>query len=1146
MQWVGAVHVITHDSFDSGKDDKNFLKEKVLPRIQAYFASIFILCTSATALLGSDVYASGSGLDATAGEDRGSAVADLAVGFESVPDAAKPRVWWHWMNGNITLDGIDRDLEWMQRTGIGGVQNFDGSLNTPRLVQPPLVYMTESWRNAFKHAVVKADELNLEFAIASSPGWSETGGPWVKPEQAMKKLVWTETDVRGGASLEVTLRRPPDIPGPYQNIPLYQAGSHGMNSQDIPPMYGDTVVVAYRVPEVETIENPEISVSVPVDVDLLTDGGYVHGVGLPFSEDDTEYQWIQFDYGNPVAIRALTMAVEAGPRIGPIPPSWPKGVVEVSDDGLSFEAIAELPQGGSTVQTISFATTVGRYFRVKLANNFAPAFFPHFDRNPEKVREHRIMEVNFHTGARVHRFQDKACWSMPPALYRYPSNSVDSTAAISASEVVDLTEYMSDDGVLRWNVPEGNWRVLRMGWSLTGQTNGPASIEATGLEVDKFNRDHVSAYIEHYLGMYEDVIGKDLIGENGLSHLLNDSFEALGSNWTEDILLEFEARRGYHPLPWLPVLTGKVVGSAADSDRFLWDFRRTLSDLIVDEHYEEISRALETRGMQRYSEAHEGLRAFPGDGMEVKRSADVPMGAQWAGEGTIWNPDLLESASVAHVYGQNLVAAESFTALGNSYNFSPSDLRATADTMMANGVNRFVIHTSVHQPFNDVGPGFGLGPFGQWFTRHETWAEQAHAWISYLSRASYLLQQGRFVADIAWYYGDGTNIVDVYYNRQPPVAPEGFRYDFINGDILRNDLTVQEGVLHSSGSGQYKIIVIEPGIQSITLASLKKLAQLVEQGVTLVGSQPKASPSLADDQSEYAALASRLWGGATSDRVYTSLRAALDATGIAPAVKFSGRHTGGLELMHLHRKLPDADIFFVVNAGKKNVETTASFNVRDSRPIQFDAVTGKLIPLSFNQRGRRTEVPLRLPAGHSVFVVFGEATELSSWHAPAYDLSEVVMIDNPWQVLFDIRSGNPGEVTMPNLVSWPEVEDIGIRYYSGTARYSNTFTLDGISAQNYVLDLGDVHDLAEVTINGRSAGVVWQSPFQVDIGKYVRAGENQLEITVANVWRNRLIGDKQPGSTTPPVRAIFQPFSAEDKLVESGLLGPVKVFAAKQ
>jgi alpha-L-rhamnosidase len=616
----------------------------------------------------------------------------LERGFMDPPDSAKPRVWWHWMNGNISKEGIKLDLEWMKRVGIGGFQNFDASLSTPQVVDHRLVYMTPEWRDAFRYAATLADQLGLEMAIAGSPGWSETGGPWVKPEQAMKKLVWSETRVEGGQPFTGSLPQPPNVTGPFQNIP--RGGSTAS-------YYADSAVLAYREPEGDLPLMPAIITSSGghFDAASLVKGDLDNPPTLP-ATDSAEGSWIQFEFAQPQRVASIAMAANGTGARELIP----------SDDGAQFKLAASIPAGGALPHTVSFPPITARFFRIA----FRPAAQPLTGATLLPARpEVRITQLALYAGARVNRFEEKAGFAAAPDLYAFPTPSA-AGVGIAKQDVIDLTSKMSPDGTLNWTPPAGHWVVLRMGYSLTGAHNSPASPEATGLEVDKLNRADVKAYMNHYLDMYQETVGP-LMGKRGLQYVVTDSWEAGVQNWTDDMIADFTKRRGYDPRPWMPVLTGRIVESAQASDHFLWDFRLTIGELTAENHYDQLGDLLHARGMGRYSESHESGRAFIGDGMEVKRGADIPMSAMWTQlpgqdrEQYGYNADIRESASVAHLYGQNLVAAESLTARLGPWAWCPETLKPTADKELAMGLNRFVIHTSVHPQRDVVGHGQAVG-----------------------------------------------------------------------------------------------------------------------------------------------------------------------------------------------------------------------------------------------------------------------------------------------------------------------------------------------------------------------------------------------------------------------------------------------------
>jgi Glycosyl hydrolases family 2, sugar binding domain./F5/8 type C domain. len=1071
----------------------------------------------------------------------------LATAFKSPPQTAKPRVWWHWMNSNVSISGIDQDFAWMKRVGIGGVQNFDGSLNTPRLVQVPSPYMSEGWRTAFKHAVTRADSLGLEFTIASSPGWSETGGPWVKPEQAMKKLVWSERVVQGGVPVAGPLPAPPAIAGTFQDIAAAGAAAFsGVTAKALPTLYRDAAVVAYRIPVTETEATARVTASSAIDLTGLADGDRAKRIDLPFGSDSTA--WVQFAYDRPTAVRALTIVAGGGGGRGggnTLPPR-----ILASDDGTTFRTVADLPRGGAPQSTISFPAVTARYFRVLFRQPAAGGGggFGGGGRGvAQPVTAQQLAELTLSSGARVHRFEDKAGWSHIDGLEDMPTPPVPREQAVARRDVIDVSSHLKPDGSLDWTPPPGRWNIVRLGWSLAGTLNRPASPEGTGLEVDKLSADHVRAYLDSYLSIYKGALGDSLIGKRGLRYMLTDSYEAAASNWTDNMIAEFQRRRGYDPRPWLPVLTGRVVESAPASDRFLWDFRRTLSDLIADNHYAELSKQLHRRGMGRYGESHETSRAFIGDGMEVKKSADIPMGATWQGRtayASLQLPDIRESASVSHLYGQNLVAAESFTVGGGpttSYAFAPDQIKPTADRMLANGLNRFVIHTSVHQPLDSAGPGIGLGPFGQWFTRKETWAEQAGPWVSYLARSSHMLQQGRFAADIAYLYGEDENITALF-ERRAPAVPSGYAFDYVNADAVRNLLAVKNGRITAPSGASYRMLVLDQSTRRMTLATLRKIRELVRGGAVVVGAPPVETPSLADDDAQFKRLAEETWQlGARGRNVFATVDEALAALHLSADLDFHA----DTSIAFVHRKLADGDIYFVTNLGDRDASAEMTFRVAGKAPELWRADDGSMVPLSYRTQGSSTVVPLAMPAHEAVFVVFRTRASAPSRQVADAALAPLMNLTGPWSISFPPDRGAPESITLPSLVSWTENTDAGVKYFSGTATYRTSvqvpagWTADGARV---LLDLGAVKNVAEVRVNGRPAGIAWKAPFRVDVTDALKIGVNTVEIGVSNLWPNRLIGDKQPGVTRKYAFAVSDPYRADSPLLPSGLLGPVQLF----
>ncbi|MBP8303084.1 MAG: glycoside hydrolase, partial [Phycisphaerae bacterium] len=949
----------------------------------------------------------------------------LRRGFESPPDRAKPRVWWHWMNGNITKEGIRADLEWMKRVGIGGFQNFDAAMNSPQVVENRLVYMTPEWKEAFRYATTLADQLGLEMAIAGSPGWSESGGPWVPPAQAMKKFVWSETWVDGGQRFTGFLARPPSTIGAYQNLTGGRTGfgAEAVSTKTPEPFYADAAVVALRMPDNDPpmvkLQPKVTSSGGSFSLAALTDGDVATATLLPAAPAG-EKAWIQFEFAQPQAVRGLTLIAAGGGRgFGGRGGGDSGQAVEVSDEGQEFRVVASIPAGA---RSIGFPGATARFFRVTFRTQASGGFGGAARGMAAPAPGTRIAELVLRTAAWVHRVEEKAAFSPAVGLTAQATPEASPAHAVRKEDVVDLTSKMRDNGSLDWTPPAGQWLVLRLGYSLIGSANHPASPEATGLEVDKLSRTAVKAYFDNYLNQYQDATG-GLMGRRGLQYVITDSWEAGQMNWTDDMIAEFNHRRSYDMRPWLPVLVGYVVESPQASDRFLWDFRKTIGDLTVEAHYDQLTALLRERGMARYSESHESGRALVADGMEVKRTAAVPMSAMWVGRAgghpsgvpAGYAADIRESASVAHIYGQNLVAAESLTAGSGAWSWSPETLKPTADAELSQGLNRFVIHTSVHQPVHDKIPGLSLGPFGQWFTRHETWAEVAQPWITYLARSSYMLQQGQFVADVLYYYGEDTNITALF-GSAPPDLPEGYNFDYASSDVVLNRLAVKDGCLTTATGMSYRVLALDGNTRHMPLAVLRRIRDLVNAGATVAGPKPMDSPSLSDDQAEFKTIADQLWGEAGGERtvgkgrLYAGQTAvqALTALQVSPDFEYSKPQSDTI-LLFVHRALPDGEIYWVNNRRGRAETLEATFRVTGKAPEIWHPDTGWIEPAAYRMADGRTTVPLSLDPMDAVFVVLRERATATSRTLPARTETPVCTGEGAWDSGFQPDRGAPAK-----------------------------------------------------------------------------------------------------------------------------------------
>ena len=976
---------------------------------------------------------------------------NLREGFLTPPQEARPRVWWHWMDGNITREGIKKDIEWMNRAGIGGFHCFEAALGTEPIVPERVVYMSPQWKDCFQYAMHLADSLGMETAIASCPGWSNTGGPWVKPEQAMKRLVWTETRIKGGRNVSLTVEKPK-----WQQ------------------WYSDVCVLAVRVNTIDL---------------SMADMGAKSSVG---GTDQQPFYLIELNKA--YTVKALRIADGFYRSIWAAQPAPVVKHLEASFDGVEYRRVCDLPHGSIYNLTVNIPPTTARFFRVV------------YDKKPSQTPE-----VELFTIPKINHAEEKAGFATPSDMMDYKTVA-EQEEAVPQADVVDITACMDTAGLLKWKAPKGNWRILRYGYTLTGKTNHPAPREATGLEVSKIDREAFTDFLEHYIQLYSGATDGRLP-----QYLLIDSYEAGHETWMPRMMQEFEARRGYSLLPWMPVLTGIVVGSAEQSEEFLFDWRTTIGELIEECMYQNAAQIAARHGMKTYFESHENGRLYLVDGMAAKSKADIPMAAMWVVEeqqktdnssSFMGMSDIRESASVAHLYGKKYVACESMTVNGyanGAYCFYPGNLKHTADLEMASGVNRFVIHECAHQPVDDKVPGLGLLFFGQWFNRHETWAEQARAWTDYLARSCFMLQQGHNVADVLYYYGEDDVVTSLFAHKHPDV-PASYNYDYVNKEALLSLVDFDGEYITAPSGARYRALVIDSRCCHFAPAVQQKLEALRSKGAVVVD----LSRQSMDD----------------------ALR------NVAP--DFRADNMNGLKFVH--RTTPEAEIYWVCNTRPQAKKVKAFFRVCGRVPSLWHPETGAIEKLTYMVNDGVTVVDLPLVENDAVFVVF-EAAPVAPERgvAPELQLVDCRQIVSPWTVRFDERWGGPAQTVFPQLISYTESADPGIKYYAGTAVYTNAFKLAKKDLKNasVVINLGLVGCIAEVVVNGIPMGTLWKSPYRVDITRALKKGINQLEIRVVNNWANRLIGDEQPDCKQRFTYTATKFYKADSPLLPAGLIGPV-------
>lgn len=1101
---------------------------------------------------------------------------DLFLSFKKPPHSSKPIVWWHWVGSNVTKEGITKDLEWMQRVGIGGFQAFDVSIGGGQTVEQKVSYFTPEWLSLIKHTAAEANRLGLDMTIVTAAGWSETGGTWVKPAEAMKKLVWSQAKIEGGQLFKGVLPLPPTVNGQIRNLP-----KRGATSKD-QTYYADEVVLAYKTPENELEEStPKITnhKGEVLNTKALLDDDLTSKITLEVPKVDKPV-YLQFEYDRPWTARSFSFALMGNANYHST--YMRAGYVQASEDVVNYKTLLTLPGPqhdvrAIPVRTFSFPEVTAKYFRVVFTTGGGnttvggPDDFGGFRQPAAPPTSFDISEAIFSSAAKVNRWEDKANFAPLFAFENLKTPTFSDKSVIDAKEVIDLTSKMKADGTLEWQVPSGNWTVMRFGYSLTGAKNGPAMPEATGYEVDKLNKTHLESYMTQWSNPLKEALGENF--GKSLKYYLVDSYEADAQNWTENMVAEFTSRRGYSPVKYLPALAGKIVESSEVSDRFLWDFRLTFAEMLVDNHYAHITEFAHKQGIKTYGEVAGISMPIIQDALRTKNAVDIPMAEFGMGRGLgadrNWTspPDLetqkaynganerlfahqadvREAASAAHIYGKKVVGAEAWT--GGGYE-APADLKFIGDYWLTQGINQIIFHTSAHQPL-DTKPGNVM--VGTHFHRNITWAEQAKPFVEYISRNQFLLQEGRSVADIAYYLGEDIPSSVPYWEKLKYEIPEGHDYDFVNAEILLR-FEVENGDLVLPSGMRYKLLVLAEKT-TMTPAILAKLKALVNAGANVVGPKPVKSPSLVGFpkvDNDVATEANELWGQTDGQYIYqsnygkgkvfwnTPLVGVLGQLKVDKDVSYT-KPSFDTKLSWIHRKTTDSDYYFVLNMRNHAEEVELKFRIEGKIPELWYADRGVSKPVSYKIENGFTTIKLNFKAQESVFVVFQKPEINNELVLVENKAKTLVNLNQNWKLSFtDFRNVNR-QITLDTLSSWTNYTDEFIKYFSGTATYTKEFDLKKLTPNaTLILDLGNVRDIATVILNGKEIETLWKVPYEVEISKSVKVGKNKLEIKVTNQWDNRIIGDR----ALPQEKKILSSapaFGTSPSLKPSGLMGDILI-----
>jgi hypothetical protein len=1075
--------------------------------------------------------------------------APLDKEFITPPDSARMWTWWFWLGDKVDKESITADLEALKAQGMSGVTVY--SISGPGVPGKGPNYMSPEWRSLFKHTVKEADRLGLGVSTMLCSGWN-AGGPWVKPEQACKKHVSAELVVTGPQHFKGKLPQP---------------------AAD-PRFYRDVAVQAFPVKA--AAPGPVISASssharYPVGnaVDGDGDSFWVSNGEKPNEgPNKNKPEWLRVDLGESRMVKEVT--IQQRPGYGPRDAEF-----QISNDGSTFTTLKTLSMEKDKALEIELPNQSLRYWRLWITSTWSPQSEnvqvcellldgkPIRPKRPSQLIALKTLSDTVSGQAPTKEINEAARQMLPPGE---PGTAIDPVS------VMDITDRCDPDGVLDWEVPAGQWLILRTGYTLTGAMTSWSSPTGIGLESDPLDAAAMDFQFSNAAAPLIEDAGP-LAGKIFRSVQI-DSWEINHPNWSAAFLEDFRKLRGYNPAPYLPVLSGNIVGNAEISDRFLYDYRKTVGDLVAENYFGRLGTLAQAKGLLQQSEAG-GVcspKSMALDCLKNLGKCAIPMGEFWQ-DGT-WveanqNKNGKQTASAAHLYGKPIVAAEAFTSFIHWLD-SPATLKPTADRAFCEGFNHFFIFSSATRSEDGL-PGTEFCA-GTHFNRKVTWWNQARCFSDYIARCSHLLQQGSFVADVLFYNGDACPNFVPPKHVDPSLGP-GYDYDVCNTEIILTRLAVKDGRIVLPDGMTYRLLVL-PECAAMPVEVIAKLKELVAAGMTLVGPRPDKAPGLKDYPEcdrQVKAMADELWGDCdgTAVKEHTfdkgrvvwgkTIRDLLDAAGVKPDFSYADAQPDAF-LDWIHRSVNGTEVYFIANRTNRAERAICTFRVSGKQPELWDPVTGTQRDLPrFEAMDGCTTVPLEFGSNGSMFVVFRKALVGTDLRAVRPDnfpkLKPQQEISGPWTVQFDPQwfyptdglSGDKakGKLVFDKLENWTQRPEPVVQHFSGTAVYRTTFRLaDPSTIQNpkstIYLELGTVKELAKVRLNGKDLGVVWCPPWRVDITGAVKPGTNTLEIEVVNLWPNRLAGDLKLPADQRRTQTNF-PADPNQPLLSSGLLGPVRV-----
>ena len=1037
----------------------------------------------------------------------------LYQNFKNPPAEAKPRAFWHWVQGAVSKEGVKADLIAMKEIGLEGPSLF--TIRDPQnsYFDKPVSQLSPEWFDMLRYTMHICDSLGLKFSMHISDGFALAGGPWISPAESMQKVVYTDTIVSGGKISQLVLRQPETNAGYYSDIDLY------------------------AIPVKSAPARLHNSITSDNSADLH-----------PFSVAGKEFRsevpcYVQFQYNQPFTLKSIVVT-PSGNNI-----QSQRLKVLVSNDGINFESIKQLTPPRQGWQNYGFTTTyavkptTARYFRLAWTPEGTEPGSEDLDAAKWKATL-KIKNIELSEIARIDNWEGKSgiVWRIAP---ENSGTEYSNEEFVPGNKIIRLKAKFID-GKLTCKLPKGYWRIVRMGHTSTGAANATGG-PGKGLECDKLSAKAVQKQFDNWIGAVIQKTDTALV-KRVMKQIMIDSWECGSQNWSDEFCSEFQQRRGYDLLPYLPVLAGFPIENARISEQILSDVRLTISDLVSDVFFKVMTRNVHKYDCELMTESV--APTFVSDGMQHFKVSDRPMGEFWFRSPTHDKPsDMLDAISGAHIYGKNIVQAEGFTQLRTNWDEDPAMIKPLLDRNLALGMNKLFFHVFVQNPKMDQSPGTTLSGMGLFFQRNQTWWKPGKAFVDYVTRCQAMLQYGKPVTDVAVFTGEEIPRRAITPDRLVPYLPgiigekrvseersrlqnsgelmkempagvtgsanifsldnwvnplNGYAYDSFNKDVLLT-AKAENGKMILTNGAAYSVVVF-PDKNKFSPETQAKIRELKEAGVAI--------PDLPYCLPDFAAYK-------------------LEKDLIAPA-----------NIAWAHRTGEMGDVYFVSNQenATRNIELT--FRNSTNEPTQWNAVTGEIESIrKFQQTESGTSINLSLAPYESTFIVFSYKNNAVNKYVQLLDDS--ILVAGKWNVRF-LKNNQQLNQTM--LFDWSSSVNPLVKYYSGTAVYSTTFNIktDNLKQADeqtrpVCLSLGKVCNLATVRLNGINCGTVWTAPYEVDITKALKKGINSLQIEVTNTWANAINGADKG---TPPFSGIWTDGKyrmKEDKLLEAGLVGPVKI-----